>query len=229
MRGRSREASVELVTESIVSASEAAFAVRRHVENERQKGRDFDQIHREVRRYVRHVSKPLRQDGSSPPDEPATPSEDEEDEDEERPGQTLPPAAPAPGPRPCSVREPLVLVGTCNGWSAQEAGATHWLEPVGVSDASFQESAVRVEVPEDGVSFQSSARGRAGRGACARAPRCAWRCRRGARAPRAGTRPRCTRASAQGAPETGPTPSGRRARASSSRSRASLPWRCGSR
>lgn len=60
-------------------------------------------------------------------------------------------------PEGLDAQEPLLLLGTCNAWSIEEALQRHCFQPVrkpGRRSQASQESSVRVEVPAGGLFFQ---------------------------------------------------------------------------
>lgn len=63
-------------------------------------------------------------------------------------------AAVRPHPRASEIREPLMLLGSINKWNLAEAREEFAFSFTGTRDPSFQESKIRITVPEEGLKFQ---------------------------------------------------------------------------
>eukprot|EP00434_Breviolum_minutum_P003213 symbB.v1.2.002827.t1/scaffold144.1/size299099/5 len=59
MKGRSQAEVCEIVTRSICEAVEASYVVKEYLDQERSKGRKFDDIYTEVQPYLERISRPL--------------------------------------------------------------------------------------------------------------------------------------------------------------------------
>lgn len=59
-----------------------------------------------------------------------------------------------PYPRASEIREPLMLIGPFNAWSEEQSRAELCFSLTGPRDPSFQESKLRLHIPEEGIRFQ---------------------------------------------------------------------------
>mmetsp|Transcript_10452 Transcript_10452/g.12662 ORF Transcript_10452/g.12662 Transcript_10452/m.12662 type:complete len:121 (-) Transcript_10452:59-421(-) len=59
MKGRTQAEVCEIVTRSICEAVEASYVVKEYLDQERAKGRKFDDIYTEVQPYLERISRPL--------------------------------------------------------------------------------------------------------------------------------------------------------------------------